>query len=154
MATWLPAAFGALLLSGLLLGGCGAGPTAPGGPSDGLHDDAPSTSGEDLLADTHGDAPFFLGEASVRVAESHPVQLFLEATGNAPTPCHRIAYTVSTEQPDKGNAEIRVVLTTVATEGACAQVLQPHRVIIPLGTADLPVTVRVGDDEFVTTIHP
>ena len=142
-------------LSLLLLCACGSGPASPGGPTSGSPDD-PLTQGtdSDLLADTRGEGAFFLDEASVRVAESYPVQLFLEVSGHAPTPCHRVAYTVASELADDGSGEIHVVLTTVPTDGMCAQVLQPHRFTIPLGSADLPVTVRVGDDEFVTTVRP
>ncbi|HHU10794.1 MAG TPA: hypothetical protein GXZ60_12400 [Intrasporangiaceae bacterium] len=142
------------VLGVLLLCACGSGPASPDEPATGPTDDPTTHGSEDgLLADTRGDDTFFLDTASVHVAESDPVQLFLEVSGHAPTPCHRVAYTVSTESADNGTDEIKVVLTTVATDGMCAQVLQPHQFTVPLGTADLPVTVRVGDDEFVKTIR-
>ncbi|MFN2319841.1 MAG: hypothetical protein ABR500_09190 [Dermatophilaceae bacterium] len=99
--------------------------------------------------DATGDAPFYLEAASVRVAESYPVQLFLDVTGSAPTPCHRIAYRI-----DASAAEINVAITTSSSEKSCAQVLEPHAFTIPLGPADLPVTVQVNDGEFVETVRP
>lgn len=151
----------------LVLSGCGtADPSAdPGAGSD---PDAPvdsgvsthNTSGEDpvdagdgsgstgtLLRDTVGDSPLHIDEVEVRVAESFPVQLFLHVVGNAPTPCHQVAYSIDTDAEG-----IAVQLTTVAGDGMCAQVLEPVDVSVPLGRADLPVTVTVNDGEFVTTV--
>lgn len=153
----------ALTLGLFLLGGCGSASISPeetpitapshptaGSPDAPISDHEPRPSdGTDLLADTRGDAPFYLDQAGVQVAESYPVQLFLEVSGNAPTPCHQVAYTI-----DSQPGEIQVDITTVAGEGMCAQMLQPHTFVIPLGTADLPVTVRVGRDDFVETVRP
>lgn len=144
----------------LLLAGCGS--AAPSdGPGAGLDPDSPvQTSDGDvgtdddgndgpgpLLSDTVGDSPLYIDEIDVRVAESYPVQLFLDVVGSTPTPCHKVAYSVDTEADT-----ITVQLTTVAQEGMCAQVLQPVQFAVPLGHAELPVTVSVNDGEFVTTI--
>lgn len=163
-----------LLLSALValvLTGCGtAGPSGnPGSGSDpdtpdtGVSTDNTSTSddgtgggrmgddgggGDALRPDTVGDSPLHIDEIDVRVAESFPVQLFLHVIGNAPTPCHRVAYSI-----ESGLDEIAVQLTTVASDGLCTQVLQPVDVTVPLGRADLPVTVNVNDGEFVTKVE-
>lgn len=127
----------------LLASGCGSS-AQPGGAPD-------ETSGApvELLADTTGDAPFAIESVSVRVAESFPVQLFLDVTGTAPTPCHRIAYTVGTS-PGK----VTVLVTSVTSEDVCVQVLQSHGFAIPLGAAQLPITVDVNDGAFVETVSP
>ena len=125
-------------LLALTVVGCG-----PGGGSAG------SPSSESLLADTAGDSPFYLYDVSVRVAESFPVQLFLDVSGDAPTPCHSVAYVV-----DNAEQRITVTITSQSSTEACAQVLDPRRVVIPLGPSELPVTVAVNDDEFVETVQP
>lgn len=112
--------------------------------SDDLDDAAPTEGSEDLLADTTGDGPFYVDSATVRVAESYPVQLFLNVEGNAPTPCHQVAYTV-----DAAGDEIEVTITTVVEGDMCAQMLQPHILTIPLGSADLPVAVTVNDEHSI-----
>lgn len=160
----------------LTTGACGATSSQPGSSSedpadttDGAEattgevepttaDDAPVTldPGEDadggddeLLVGVRGDSPFHLDGAEVRVAESEPVQLFLDVEGNAPTPCHTVAYEV---QEDDGGYAVHV--TTVAGPGMCAQVLQPHSFSIPLGEApELPVTVDVNDGAVSLTVE-
>lgn len=142
-----------MLAAGPLVTGCGSVATPPGGsPDDSVtHEPGdPAGSGpSDLLANTTGEAPFSIDTVSVRVAESFPVQLFLDVAGHAPTPCHRIAYTTE-KRPD----EISVAITTTSAEESCAQVLQPHEFVIPLGSADLPITVRVNEAEYVETVRP
>lgn len=167
MRTSATAAFGPALLLGLLLalGGCGSATTGTGSgdeptgidhratvnpTDDSTVPDGPgavSPGPEDLLADTTGDSPFYLQTAEVRVAESYPVQLFLDVTGDAPTPGHAVAYTV-----EHHGDRIEVVITTQAGEGMSATVLQPHAFAIPLGSAELPVTVDVNDGEIVETV--
>lgn len=152
----------------LMLSGCGAA-NPSGDPGAGPDPNAPvdsgvsteNTSGDDqvstddgtgstgtLLRDTVGESPLHIDEVDVRVAESFPVQLFLHVVGNAPTPCHQVAYSIEAD-----GDRIAVRLTTVAADGMCAQVLQPVDVSVPLGRADLPVTVSVNDGEFVTTVE-
>lgn len=148
---------------GLTLGlaGCGSASTTPGdgdagavtgapGPDTPIDDESPGQAGDNgLLAKATGDSPFFLDTVEVRVAESFPVQLFLDVTGDAPTPGHTVAYTVQVA----GDA-IAVEITTQSGEGASAAVLQPHRFAIPLGPAELPVTISVNDGEWTSTVSP
>lgn len=137
--------------------GCGSETVDPGGdtpiaPTTGAEagdGDKGDTSAGDLLADTTGDSPFYVDSIDVTVAESHPVQLFLTVSGNAPTPAHVVAYTV-----EQAGDTLAVRITTRAGEGMAAQVLQPHEVVIPLGTAELPVTIDVNDGEFTQTVSP
>ncbi|MGA8045811.1 MAG: hypothetical protein WCA30_06035 [Dermatophilaceae bacterium] len=118
--------------------GCGSGDGSPSSPSS-----------QGVLADTTGDSPFYLENVSVRVAESFPVQLFLDVSGNAPTPCHSVAYVVQ-----KDEVGIAVSITSQSSTQACAQVLDPRQLVIPLGPSELPVTVTVNDDEYVETVRP
>lgn len=129
----------------LLTAGCGSSTGSPGGETP---VDSPSTAaGVQRLPDTRGDSPFYLETADVRVAESDPIQLFLEVTGDAPTPGHTVAYLV-----EHDGDRITVEITTEAGEGVSPQVLQPHSFSIPLGTAELPVTVDVNAGQFVLTV--
>lgn len=156
----------ALIALTLVLSGCGTA-DPPGPPGAGPDPDAPvdsgvsndDTSSDDatgtatgsgtgsLLRDTVGESPLYIDEIDVLVAESFPVQLFLHVIGNAPTPCHQVAYSIETD-----GDHIEVQLTTVAADGMCAQVLQPVDVSVPLGSAHLPVTVTVNDGEFVRAV--
>lgn len=146
---------GTLVGLALVLPGCGAAGSSndagtsgnPDAPVDSTSDDPGDVGGGALLADTVGKSPLHIDEIEVLVAESFPVQLFLHVIGNAPTPCHQVAYLVETE-----GDQIQVQLTTAAEDGMCAQVLQPVDVSVPLGRAELPVTVTVNDGEFVTTV--
>lgn len=152
----------------LVVAGCGSATVDPGGdspvapttgtdaPDDLSSGDEPDDLGDgppagdtDLLEGTVGGAPFYIDSVGVTVAESHPVQLFLDVSGNAPTPAHTVAYTVEAE-----GDTIAVHITTQAGPGMAPQVLQPHSFVIPLGRADLPVTVDVNDGEFTETVEP
>jgi hypothetical protein len=138
----------------LAVSGCGSSESSAGGSPDETVSDTPGAGagadpGEgDPLPDTRGDDPFYLDSVSVRVAESDPVQLFLEVAGSAPTPCHQVAYEVT-----QASKELDVTITTVPSGEMCAQVLDPREVVLALGTSELPVTVRVND-EFVETVQP
>lgn len=142
------------LTGALILGSCGTTGSSPQstGPDDPVDSDSDTSTGPaggDLLADTTGDAPFYIDQITVRIAESYPVQLFLDVEGNAPTPGHAVAYTVQAD-----GDQIDVTITTQSGEGGSAAVLQPHTFAIPLGPAELPVTIDVNDGEFVETVDP
>lgn len=68
--------------------------------------------------------------------------------GNAPSPCHTVAYDV-----DNTGSTIVVHLTTVVrTDMMCTQVLVPYEISVPLGTAEeFPVTITVNDGAHVLT---
>lgn len=135
--TNLGAAIVTLMIVALTTAGCGTGDGSSTSPSS-----------QPVLAETTGDSPFYLESVSVRVAESFPVQLFLDVSGNAPTPCHSVAYAVQ-----KSDDRIAVTITSQSSGQACAQVLDPRQLVVPLGPSDLPVTVDVNDGEYVTTVR-
>lgn len=102
----------------------------------------------DLIADTRGEGEFMIGDVSVRVAESDPVQLFLDVQGDAPTPCHAVAYDVEQD----GDTISVWISTVVGGDSMCTQVLAPHEFAVPLGEVeDLPVTVEVNGGEHSLT---
>lgn len=127
-----------LMITGLATAGCGTGDGSSTSPSS-----------QPVLSETTGDSPFYLDSVSVRVAESFPVQLFLDVSGSAPTPCHSVAYEVR-----KGDDTITVTITSQSSGQACAQVLDPRQLVVPLGPSELPVTVDVNDGQYVTTVRP
>ena len=135
--TNLGAAIVTLMIAALTMAGCGTGDGSSTSPSS-----------QPVLSETTGDSPFYLESVSVRVAESFPVQLFLDVSGNAPTPCHSVAYAVQ-----KNADRIAVTITSQSSGQACAQVLDPRQLVVPLGPSDLPVTVDVNDGEYVTTVR-
>lgn len=157
-----------LTLAALLTAaGCGDVTESPGGGGDGstsspdpggddeAEDDEDTTEDEspgddELVADTRGEGEFFIGDVSVRVAESDPVQLFLDVQGDAPTPCHDVAYDV-----EHDGDTISIWISTVAGgDTMCTQVLAPHEFAVPLGEVeDLPVTVEVNDGEHSLTVE-
>lgn len=118
---------------------------------DSTGDPGDSTGDPDgeVLADTRGGGHFFIDSLAVRQAESDPVQLFLEVEGNAPTPCHTVAYEVEQDADT-----FLVHLTTVEKgEMMCTQVLVPYELTVPLGETDtFPVTIDVNDGDQVLTV--
>lgn len=146
----------ALALTALLtVAACGTETETPGAGADSPAGTEEATSGPDgdeneLLADTRGEGAFFIDSLAVQQAGSSPVQLFLEVDGNAPTPCHTVAYDVEREAET-----ILVHLTTVeSTDMMCTQVLVPHEITVPLGKAEtFPVTIDVNDGEHVLTVN-
>jgi hypothetical protein len=154
--------FTALALAGLLTAtACGTETGTPAdddvttGPQDrttggGVGATGPDGEELELLADTRGEGQFFIDAVSVRQLESHPVQLFLDVDGHAPTPCHTVAYEVDRNSED----DVVVHLTTVEQyDTMCTQVLVPHKITVPLGAAQVfPVTVDVNDGEHVITV--
>ena len=92
---------------------------------------------------------FFIDSVDVSVAESFPVQLFVDIEGSAPTPCHGIVWEIT-----EGEGVRTITVTTeVERDVMCAQVLEPHSLTIPLGPApDLPVEVWVNG-ELVRTVE-
>lgn len=126
-----------LVAASCLLAGCGLlspttvqvndGPVVPVRPGDGVA----------------REAEFFIDSAQLRVAESSPPQLFVDVEGNAPTPCHKVVWEIS-----EGDA-VREVEIFTETDGqmTCADVLQPHSLVVELGTVhDLPVEVWVNGE--------
>ena len=54
----------------------------------------------------------------------------LDVTGDKPTPCHEIFWTVE----DDGEVIEIEMISQVATEQNCAQVIEPFTIAVPLGS--------------------
>ena len=76
------------------------------------------------------DGEVWVTGADVRVMESFPVQIMLDVTGDKPTPCHEIFWTVE----DDGEVIEIEMISQVATEQSCAQVIEPFTIAVPLGS--------------------
>ena len=68
--------------------------------------------------------------ADVRIMESFPVQVALDVTGEKPTPCHEIFWTVE----DDGDVIEIEMISQVASEQVCAEVIEPFTIAVPLGS--------------------
>jgi hypothetical protein len=76
------------------------------------------------------DGEVWVTGADVRIMESFPVQIMLDVTGEKPTPCHEIFWTVE----DDGEVIAIEMLSQVAAEQTCAQVIEPFTIAVPLGS--------------------
>jgi len=62
--------------------------------------------------------------------ESFPVQVALDVTGEKPTPCHEIFWTVE----DDGDVIEIEMISQIASEQVCAEVIEPFTIAVPLGS--------------------
>jgi hypothetical protein len=68
--------------------------------------------------------------ADLRIMESYPIQVMLDVTGEKPTPCHEVFWTAE----DDGKVIAIRMISQVASDQACAQVIEPFIVAVPLGS--------------------
>lgn len=73
----------------------------------------------------------FIDESGINVAESFPIQVFVFVVGNAPTPCHEVAWEVSAV-----DGRVDIELFSIDSGQICQQVLAPFEVSIPAGSFD------------------
>jgi hypothetical protein len=83
---------------------------------------------------TRGNA--FVNDAQLMIMESYPVQVSLSVSGDLPTPCNELRYTI--EQPDEENRIYVEVYSVIDPGIMCTQVLDPFAVNISLPVQDLP----------------
>lgn len=74
----------------------------------------------------------FIEETSVAVAESFPMQLFLQVSGQLPTPCHELVWEVE-ESPGRFDVTIESRVDPAVT---CIAVLEPFEENIKLGDTE------------------
>jgi hypothetical protein len=74
----------------------------------------------------------YLDSAELLTLESYPLQFMLVVTGNLPTPCHMLDFTIN--PPDSDNKLDVDVYSTSNPDEMCIQVLKPFEVNIPLGS--------------------
>lgn len=80
--------------------------------------------------DGNVDGEVWVTGADVRIMESFPVQIMLDVTGEKPTPCHEIFWTVD----DDGEVIDIEMISQVAAEQVCAEVIEPFTIAVPLGS--------------------
>lgn len=73
----------------------------------------------------------FVSETGITIAESWPIQVFVNVLGDAPTPCHTVQWEVAAD-----DGVVAIELFSVDSGGICAQVLVPFDVSIPAGSFD------------------
>ncbi|NPV57793.1 MAG: hypothetical protein HPY76_14150 [Anaerolineae bacterium] len=110
-------------------------------PTAGMATDAPQPDDGNLVR-----GPVFIDSATIRAAESYPVQYAVVLEGNLPTPCHQLRAEVNL--PDAHNV-IRIELySLVDPEVLCAQVLQDFETTLnlPDGLAAGEYTLSINED--------
>lgn len=80
--------------------------------------------------DGNVDGEVWITGADVRILESFPIQVMLDVSGEKPTPCHEIFWSVE----DTGEVIEIDMISQVASDQACAQVIEPFTIAVPLGT--------------------
>jgi hypothetical protein len=71
-----------------------------------------------------------ISSAELRIMESYPIQVMLDVSGEKPTPCHEVFWTAK----DDGEMIHIEMISQVASDQACAQVIEPFMVAVPLGS--------------------
>jgi hypothetical protein len=76
------------------------------------------------------DGEVFVSSASLVIAESFPIKVSLQVEGEKPTPCHEIFWTTE----DDGETITVSMISQIAPDQACAQVIEPFMISVPLGS--------------------
>jgi hypothetical protein len=76
------------------------------------------------------DGQVWVDSADLRIMESYPIQVVLDVSGEKPTPCHEIFWTVS----DDGRTIAIEMISQVASDQSCVQVIEEFTIAIPLGS--------------------
>jgi len=76
------------------------------------------------------DGEIWVTSADLRIMESFPIQVMLDVSGDKPTPCHEIFWTVE----DTGEAIEIDMISQVPSDQACAQVIEEFVIAVPLGS--------------------
>lgn len=77
--------------------------------------------------------PVTIETINVNIAESHPVQVFVDVAGYLPDPCWEAPETVVTEAEPRFEVEIMAERDPGET---CAQVIEDYQATIPLGSPE------------------
>jgi hypothetical protein len=76
------------------------------------------------------DGAVYVTSADLRNMESFPIQVMLDVSGDKPTACHEIFWTVE----DDGEVIDITMISQIPSDQVCAQVLEPFTVAVPLGS--------------------
>ncbi len=80
--------------------------------------------------DGNVDGEVWISSAELRIMESYPIQVALDVTGEKPTPCHEVFWTVE----DDGETIVIDMISQIASDQACAQVIEEFIIAVPLGS--------------------
>jgi hypothetical protein len=136
----------------VVLAACGTpdlvGGTSPSSTTTTLDPDQPVDSGDDepiaepgpvgsipeprLPIDGNIDGEVWVTSADLRIMESFPIQVMLDVTGEKPTPCHEVFWTAE----DTGDAIEIEMISQIASDQSCTQVIEEFIVAVPLGSWD------------------
>ena len=83
-----------------------------------------------LPIDGNIDGEVWVTGADLRIMESYPIQVMLDVTGDKPTSCHEIFWTVD----DTGEAIEIEMISQIASDQSCAQVIEQYVSAVPLGS--------------------
>jgi hypothetical protein len=90
------------------------------------------------------DGEVWVTSTDLRIMESFPIQVMLDVSGEKPTPCHEVFWTV---EDDGGVIDITMI-SQVASDQVCAEVIEPFTIAVPLGSWEGESReVRLNGDE-------
>ena len=98
-------------------------PIAEPGPAGSIPEPRPPIDGS-------VDGEVRVTSADLRIMDSFPIQVMLDVEGEKPTPCHEIFWTVE----DTGEAIEIDMISQVASDQSCAQVIEEFIIAVPLGS--------------------
>jgi hypothetical protein len=76
------------------------------------------------------DGEVWISSAELRIMESYPIQVMLDVTGEKPTSCHEIFWTVE----DTGNTIDIEMISQITADQVCAQAIAEFSIAVPLGS--------------------
>ncbi len=80
--------------------------------------------------DGNTEGEVWITSADLRIMESFPIQVMLDVNGDKPTPCHELFWTA---EDDGGTIDITMI-SQVAPEQVCTEVIEPFTIAVPLGS--------------------
>lgn len=126
-----------VLAISLLLAACASAAATPSGGDAPVNGDTPQAPGSPDYSPQAGDVKLtrgavYLNSVDLLTMESFPLQFSLALKGDLPTPCNKLRVRIA--QPDERRVIAAAVYSVVDPAMACAQVLEPFEVNIPLGS--------------------
>jgi hypothetical protein len=76
------------------------------------------------------DGEVWITAADLRIMESYPIQVMLDVSGEKPTSCHEVFWTVE----DTGVAIEIDMISQIAADQVCAQAIAEFSIAVPLGS--------------------
>ena len=93
------------------------------GPTGSIPDPRPPIDG-------NIDGEVSITSTDLRIMESFPIQVMLDVSGDKPTACHEIFWTVE----DDGEVIDIDMISQIAPDQICAQAIEPFTIAVPLGS--------------------